>query len=160
VSSTAIFLVFMGIFAAAGWFVLVPPMIMLFFPGAAAAIFGNAIAGWRGAVFGGLINGTFLAIGQAVTWGMLSDTAPELATLADPDWYVIAWLVLGIGALASGLGDAGIWMVPVTVTVIFAVWYAILRRRGHLTPSEAVMGDAPFQRPDAAAPPERKHTEV
>ena len=160
VSSTAIFLVFMGIFAAAGWFVLVPPMIMLFFPGAAAAVFGNAIAGWRGAVFGGLINGTFLAIGQAVTWGMLSDTAPELATLADPDWYVIAWLVLGIGALFSGMGDAGIWMVPVVVTLIFVVWYLLLRRRGHLEPSGEIAGDAPFERPDAAAPPERDRTEA
>ncbi len=150
VSSTAIFLVFMGIFAAAGWFVLVPPMIMLFFPGAAAAVFGNAIAGWRGAVLGGLINGTFLAIGQAVTWGMLSDTAPELATLADPDWYVIAWLVLGIGTIFSGMGDAGIWMVPVVITVIFAVWFVLLRRhRREDLPLGAISGDSPFERPDA-----------
>ncbi len=151
-SSTAIFLVFMAIFAAAGWFVLVPPMIMLFFPGAAAAVFGNAIAGWRGAVFGGLINGTFLAIGQAVTWGMLSDTAPELATLADPDWFVIAWLVLGIGQLASGMGAAGIWMVPAVVTVIFAVWYTLIRRRMQDLPTGALAGDAPFERPDATTP--------
>lgn len=159
VASTVVFLVFMGIFAAAGWFVLVPPMIMLFFPGAAAAVFGNAVAGWRGAVFGGAINGTFLAIGQAVTWGMLSDTAPELATLADPDWYVIAWLVLGLGSLASGMGDAGIWVVPVAVTVIFVVWYAILRRRGE-EPVGAPSGDAPFERPDATTPPDRDRTEV
>ena len=148
VSSTAIFLVFMGVFAAAGWFVLVPPMIMLFFPGAAAAVFGNAIAGWRGAVLGGLINGTFLAIGQAITWGMLSDTAPELATLADPDWYVIAWLVMGIGAIFSGLGDAGIWMVPVVITVIFGVWYAILRRRADVMPAGTLKGETTFERPD------------
>lgn len=160
VASTVVFLVFMGVFAAAGWFVLVPPMIMLFFPGAAAAVFGNAIAGWRGAVLGGAINGTFLAVGQAVTWGMLSDTAPELATLADPDWFVIAWLVLGIGALASGLGDAGIWLVPLTVTAIFAGWYAVLRRRGDDLPTGTPTGDAPFERPDAAAPPGRDHTEV
>jgi ascorbate PTS system EIIC component len=95
-SSTVVFLVLMGVFAAAGWFVLVPPMIMLFFPGGAAGVFGNAIAGWRGAVVGGGINGLFLAFGQWVTWNMLSDTAPELATLADPDWYLIAWAILMI----------------------------------------------------------------
>jgi len=151
-SSTVVFLIFMGIFAAAGWFVLVPPMIMLFFPGAAAAVFGNAIAGWRGAVFGGVINGTFLAVGQAITWGMLSDTAPELATLADPDWYVIAWLVLGIGSAAEAIG-VGIWLVPVVITVIFAVWYSILRKRVTDLPAGATGGDAPFERPDATAPP-------
>lgn len=151
-SSTVVFLIFMGIFAAAGWFVLVPPMIMLFFPGAAAAVFGNAIAGWRGAVFGGVINGTFLAIGQAITWGMLSNTAPELATLADPDWFVIAWLVLGIGNVAEMVG-AGIWLVPVVITVIFVIWYAILRKRVTDLPSGASGGDAPFARPDETAPP-------
>jgi ascorbate PTS system EIIC component len=93
-SSTIVFLVLMGVFAAAGWFVLVPPMIMLFFPGGAAGVFGNAVAGWRGAAIGGAINGLFLAFGQWVTWGMLSDTAPELATLADPDWYLVAWVIL------------------------------------------------------------------
>jgi ascorbate PTS system EIIC component len=152
IASTVIFLIFMGIFAAAGWFVLVPPMIMLFFPGAAAGVFGNAVAGWRGAVLGGAINGTFLAIGQAVTWGMLSDTAPELATLADPDWYVMAWLLLGIGALASGLGDAGIWVVAGVVIVIFAAWVGYLKKQ--VVPDETpISGEAPFARPDAAAPP-------
>jgi len=93
-SSTIVFLVLMGVFAAAGWFVLVPPMIMLFFPGGAAGVFGNAVAGWRGAAVGGAINGLFLAFGQWAMWGMLSDTAPELATLADPDWYLMVWLIL------------------------------------------------------------------
>lgn len=92
-SGTVVFLIFMAIFGAAGWFTLVPPMIMLFFPGGGAGVFGNAYGGWRGAVLGGVINGLFLAIGQAVTWGMLSHTAPELATLADPDWYILAWLI-------------------------------------------------------------------
>jgi hypothetical protein len=101
---------------------------------------------------GGVINGTFLAIGQAITWGMLSDTAPELATLADPDWYVIAWLVLGIGSVAEAIG-VGIWLVPVVITVIFAVWYAILRKRVTELPAGPIGGDAPFERPDATAPP-------
>jgi PTS system ascorbate-specific IIC component len=101
-SSTAVFLVLMLVFAGAGWFVLVPPMIMLFFPGGGAGVFGNAFGGWRGAVLGGAVNGIFLAVGQAVTWGMLSDTAPELATLADPDWYIITWLILFVSNPFAG----------------------------------------------------------
>lgn len=96
-SSTAVFLAMMGLFPALGWFggfVLVPPMIMLFFPGGAAGVFGNKYGGWRGAVAGGAINGLFLAFGQAITWRLLSDTGPQLATLADPDWYIVSWAIL------------------------------------------------------------------
>src|SRR5918999_1139848 len=75
-SSTAVFLVLMGVFAAAGWFVLVPPMIMLFFPGGGAGVFGNAFGGWRGAGLGGGVHGIFLAVGQALTGGVLSETPP------------------------------------------------------------------------------------
>lgn len=96
ISSTVTFLILMAIFGGAGWFTLVPPMIMLFFPGGGAGVFGNAFGGWRGAVLGGVINGLFLAIGQATAWGLLSHTAPELATLGDPDWYIIIWVLRAI----------------------------------------------------------------
>jgi PTS system ascorbate-specific IIC component len=92
ISGLAVFLVFMGAFLITGLAVIVPPMIMLFFPGGAAAVFGNRMGGWRGAILGGAINGTILAIGQALTLPALT-YAPELATLADPDWYVIIWLI-------------------------------------------------------------------
>lgn len=95
ISGLIIFLVFMGIFIATGFAVIVPPMIMLFFPGGAAAVFGNRSGGWKGAILGGVINGGILAIGQALTLPALTH-APELATLADPDWYVIIWLLKGI----------------------------------------------------------------
>jgi PTS system ascorbate-specific IIC component len=95
VSGLIVFLVFMGLFAATGFAIIVPPMIMLFFPGGAAAVFGNRTGGWKGAVLGGVINGAFLAIGQAVTLNALT-YAPELATLADPDWYIIIWLLKAI----------------------------------------------------------------
>ncbi|MBO2454019.1 PTS ascorbate transporter subunit IIC [Actinomadura barringtoniae] len=110
VSSTVVFLACLGIFAAAGWFTLAPPMIMLFFVGGAAAVFGNAVAGWRGALLGGVLSGLILAIGQAVTWGLYEKTAPELATLADPDWYAIAWLMKATDPV---IGGAGVWAVPV-----------------------------------------------
>lgn len=93
-SGTAVFLTLMAVFAAIDWIVIVPPMIMLFFPGGAAAVFGNKFGGWKAAVAGGVINGLFLAVGQAVTWTLLSDTAPEVATLADPDWYLMTWAIL------------------------------------------------------------------
>ena len=96
-SSLGIFLIAMAVFPAAGWFggfVLVPPMIMLFFPGGAAGVFGNKYGGWRGAVAGGAINGLFLAFGQAITWHLLEDTGPQMATLADPDWYIVSWSIL------------------------------------------------------------------
>ncbi|MEM4488906.1 MAG: PTS transporter subunit IIC [Desulfurococcaceae archaeon] len=95
ISGLIVFLVFMGIFLVTGFAVIVPPMIMLFFPGGAAAVFGNRRGGWKGAVLGGAINGLILAIGQALTLPALTH-APELATLADPDWYVIIWLLKGI----------------------------------------------------------------
>jgi len=160
VTSTVVFLIFMGIFAAAGWFVLVPPMIMLFFPGAGAGVFGNAVAGWRGAVLGGVLNGTFLAVGQAVTWGMLSDTAPELATLADPDWYAIAWLLMGLGAVFSGLlGGPGVWVLAGVVLVVFTVWLVLLKRRGAHRPDESIGADTQFERPDAPGPNRRANDE-
>ena len=95
VSGLIVFLIFMAIFLVTGFAVIVPPMIMLFFPGGAAAVFGNRAGGWKGAVLAGAINGTFLAIGQAVTLPALT-YGPELATLADPDWYIIIWLLKAI----------------------------------------------------------------
>lgn len=103
ISSTVVFLILMVIFGMTGFATIVPSMIMLFFPGAGAAIFGNATGGWKGAVLAGVINGIFLAFGQAITWPMLSGTAPELAVLADPDWYIITWLIIGIGSLVKSV---------------------------------------------------------
>jgi len=34
---------------------------------------------------------------------MLSNTAPELAVLADPDWYIITWIIVGISSLIKSL---------------------------------------------------------
>ncbi|MFG2001837.1 PTS ascorbate transporter subunit IIC [Spirillospora sp. NPDC048911] len=126
VSSTVTFLACLGVFAAAGWFTLAPPMIMLFFVGGAAALFGNVVAGWRGAVLGGVLTGLILAIGQAVTWGMYESTAPELATLADPDWYAIAWLLKGLDPVVGG---AAVWAVPAVALAATVATLLILGRR-------------------------------
>lgn len=130
ITSTVVFLVLMGVFALAGWFVLVPPMIMLFFGGGAGGVFGNAVAGWRGAVFGGLLNGVVLAFGQWIGWGLYGSTAPELATLADPDWYAVGWILLGLGALLAPLGAGGVWIIAGIVVAITVVVLIVLGRRG------------------------------
>jgi PTS system ascorbate-specific IIC component len=139
VSSTVVFLACLGIFAAAGWFTLAPPMIMLFFVGGAAALFGNVVAGWRGAIIGGVISGLMLAIGQAVTWGLFEKTAPELATLADPDWYVIAWLLKAVDPV---IGDASIWAVPVVALAVTAGVLLLLGRREARAARTADAGEA------------------
>lgn len=125
VSATALFLALVGVFAAAGWFTLAPPMIMLFFVGGSVGVFGNAVAGWRGALLGGLLVGVTLAVGQALTWGMLDSTAPELATLADPDWYALAWLL----KLAQPLGGGAIWVIPVVTLSVTVLVLVLLQRR-------------------------------
>lgn len=102
-SAFAVFMICMVVFGAIGWTVIVPPMIMLFFPGGACGVFGNATGGLKGAILGGVILGLFLAFGQAITTPMLSNTAPELAQLADPDWYLIIWIFRPLIGLFSGL---------------------------------------------------------
>lgn len=128
-ASTATFLVLLGVFAAAGWFVLVPPMIMLFFGGGAGGVFGNAVAGWRGAVFGGVLNGVVLAVGQWVFWGVFSGTAPELATLADPDWYVVSAVLVAAGGVLEPLGAAAVWVISGVVLAASVVVLVVLGRR-------------------------------
>lgn len=128
-ASVVVFLILMGVFAAGGWFVLVPPMIMLFFGGGAGGVFGNAVAGWRGAVFGGLLNGVILAFGQWISWGLYSDTAPELATLADPDWFAVGWLLMGASTVLAPLGAWSAWVVAGAVLAITVVVLVLLGRR-------------------------------
>ncbi|HEX2315776.1 MAG TPA: PTS ascorbate transporter subunit IIC [Thermomonospora sp.] len=139
VASTATFLACLGVFAAADWFTLAPPMIMLFFVGGATGLFGNVVAGWRGALIGGVLTGLILAVGQAVTWGLFEDTAPELATLADPDWYAIAWL---LKALDPVVGGAAVWAVPVvSLAVTAAVLVLLGRRESRRAAAESAAGE-------------------
>lgn len=130
VTTTATFLVLMAVFAAAGWFVLTPPMIMLFFVGGGAAVYGNAFGGWRGAALGGVLTGVMLAFGQWVGWHLLSDTAPQLATLADPDWYIMVLVLLGLGKPLAALGASAILGVPVVAAALFAGWVVVLKMMG------------------------------
>ncbi|QXJ19518.1 PTS ascorbate transporter subunit IIC [Actinomadura graeca] len=148
VASTGVFLVCLAVFAGAGWFTLAPPMIMLFFVGGAAGLFGNVVAGWRGAVLGGVISGLVLAIGQAVTWGLYERTAPELATLADPDWYAIGWL---LKAADPVVGDGTIWLVPLVALAAMVATLVVLGRSGRRgTADEPEAADAGDKAPAGA----------
>jgi PTS system ascorbate-specific IIC component len=89
-SATVAFFILMILFGPVmHWTTIVPPFIMLFFPGGAGGVFGNATGGTKGAILGGAICGILLAVGQAIFTPMLSATAPELAMIADPDWYIM-----------------------------------------------------------------------
>ena len=88
-SATATFFIIMVIFGLTGLAVIVPPFLMLFFPGGAGGVFGNLSGGAKGAILGGAILGLILAIGQAIFTPLMGNTAPELAQLADPDWYIV-----------------------------------------------------------------------
>jgi len=83
------FSVLMVILGATKLAIVVPPLIMLFFPGGAGGVFGNSTGGVRGAIVGGLVLGTILALGQWLVTPLLSNTAPVLTQLADPDWYIL-----------------------------------------------------------------------
>ncbi len=90
ISATVAFFILMVLFGPVlKWTTIVPPFIMLFFPGGAGGVFGNATGGTKGAILGGAICGILLAVGQAICTPMLTNTAPELAMIADPDWYIL-----------------------------------------------------------------------
>lgn len=88
-SATVTFFILMVAFGLTHLAVIVPPFIMLFFPGGAGGVFGNSVGGVKGAILGGAICGLLLGVGQALITPMLAHTAPELAQLADPDWYIV-----------------------------------------------------------------------
>jgi ascorbate PTS system EIIC component len=101
----AVILGFLGAFAGALiWlvvlgntvsYVFVPTMIVLFFHGATAGVFGNATGGVRGALIGGFITSTVVAWGQYVMVKMLiSNTIPDTAMwAADNDMFILGPII-------------------------------------------------------------------
>lgn len=72
-------------------YIFVPTMIVLFFHGATAGVFGNSTGGYKGAIFGGFIIATIVAIGQWYTvMHLLPMTIPDTASwAADTDMFII-----------------------------------------------------------------------
>jgi PTS system ascorbate-specific IIC component len=97
----AVILGFIGAFAGALiWlvvlgntvaYIFVPTMIVLFFHGATAGVFGNATGGVRGALIGGFLTATVVAWGQYIMVRFLiSSTVPDTAMwAADSDMFII-----------------------------------------------------------------------
>lgn len=98
------FVVSMLVIGAAGWGVVIPYMISIFFPGAAAGVYGNSTGGWKGAILGGLIMGILLAFGQLIVGNAIATSVPYLALNADPDTHALTYLGTVLGSLVSGLG--------------------------------------------------------
>jgi ascorbate PTS system EIIC component len=107
----AVILGFLGAFAGALiWlvilgnmvaYVFVPTMIVLFFHGSTAGVFGNATGGVRGALIGGFITATIVSWGQYITVKfLLSSTIPDTAMwAADSDMFVLGPIVKFIANL-------------------------------------------------------------
>ncbi|MDF1508125.1 PTS ascorbate transporter subunit IIC [Robertmurraya sp. DFI.2.37] len=82
-------------------YVFVPTMIVLFFHGATAGVFGNATGGVRGALMGGFITATIVAWGQyLMVKTLISSTIPDTAMwAADSDMFILGPLFKLIGML-------------------------------------------------------------
>ncbi len=101
----AVILGFMGAFAGALiWlvvlgntvaYIFVPTMIVLFFHGATAGVFGNATGGARGAVLAGFVTATVVAWGQyAMVKFFIASTIPDTAMwAADSDMFIIGPII-------------------------------------------------------------------
>lgn len=85
-------------------YIFVPTMIVLFFHGATAGVFGNATGGARGAVIGGFITATVVAWGQFIMVRMLiSDTIPDTGMwAADSDMFVLGPIIRFFAQLLFG----------------------------------------------------------
>ena len=82
-------------------YIFVPTMIVLFFHGATAGVFGNATGGVRGALLGGFITSTVVAWGQFIMVRFLiASTIPDTAMwAADSDMFILGPII----RLLSGL---------------------------------------------------------
>jgi ascorbate PTS system EIIC component len=88
-------LIWLAVLGNAVSYVFVPTMIVLFFHGATAGVFGNATGGVRGAILGGFITSTVVAWGQYIMVKMLiSSTVPDTAMwAADSDMFVLGPII-------------------------------------------------------------------
>lgn len=103
-SSFVGFLVNMFIIGGTGLGIVIPNMIPIFFPGAAAGVFGNSTGGWKGAILGGFIMGTLLAWGQLIVGNALATSVPYEALRADPDTHALPLLGTWLGRILSAVG--------------------------------------------------------
>ncbi|WP_035345976.1 MULTISPECIES: PTS ascorbate transporter subunit IIC [Dickeya] len=85
------------LFPLAGLPIIVPGIMASFITGGAAAIFGNATGGVRGAIIASSLNGLLLCVLPALTLPLFSHLGAQGVTFADPDFtlpsLVLDWLL-------------------------------------------------------------------
>lgn len=81
------------IFPFIGLPIIVPGIMASFITGGAAAIFGNATGGFRGAVIASSINGLLLCVLPALTLPLFSHLGAQGVTFADPDFTILSLLL-------------------------------------------------------------------
>lgn len=96
-------LIWMIILGNVASYIFVPTMIVLFFHGATAGVFGNSTGGYKGALLGGFIIATIVAIGQFYTvMYLLPSTIPDTASwAADTDMFVLGPVIYFIMTLTA-----------------------------------------------------------
>lgn len=87
-----------------GMMLILPSMIIHFFVGGTAGVFGNSTGGWRGALVGGFLNGLVFTFLAGVLAPVLGSLDPQLAgnTFGDTDFSVVGLILMGIGKLFGG----------------------------------------------------------
>jgi PTS system ascorbate-specific IIC component len=103
-ASFGAFLLSMVLIGVAGWGVIIPSMIPIFFPGAAAGVFGNSTGGWKGAILGGAICGFLLAFGQLIVGNALAASVPYQALRSDPDTHLLSLIGTQLGNIFKLFG--------------------------------------------------------
>jgi PTS system ascorbate-specific IIC component len=79
--------------------VVLPSMIIHFFVGGTAGVFGNATGGWKGAVLGGFLNGLIFTLLVGTAFVALSKLGFGSSAFGDTDFGVIGNVLAFLGAL-------------------------------------------------------------
>lgn len=90
----------LAVLAAIGAPLIIPGLVLHFFTGATAGVFGNATGGRRGAVLGAFVNGLLISFLPALLLPVLGDIGFENTTFGDTDFSVVGII---IGYLAQWL---------------------------------------------------------
>jgi PTS system ascorbate-specific IIC component len=92
--------------AAGGRFgaVILPSMIIHFFVGGTAGIYGNATGGWKGAVLGGVLNGLFFTFLAGFTYPALAGLNPAWkgSSFGDTDFGVVGSILAFVSRMLRG----------------------------------------------------------
>ena len=81
--------------------VILPSMIIHFFVGGTAGVFGNATGGWKGAALGGFLNGLIFTLLAGTAYVALGQLGFANSTFGDSDFGVIGNLLAFLGSIIN-----------------------------------------------------------